>query len=132
MFGHFTTLCMKGLNSCLRANILRKRNNNIISDSKLFTTFFFFFFFSSFFQMNLSSTCYQIRDLYQQEDLGNFTTSFKAMVNPTGVVMLQLTPVKGHVETDFISLRTKTEVENENHNGEKTVEEDDFFQYVQY
>ena len=82
--------------------------------------------------MNLSSSCYQIRDLYQQEDLGNFTTSFKAMVNPTGVVMLQLTPEKGHVETEFISLRTKAEGENENNDGEKTVEEDYFFEYVQY
>ena len=36
-----------------------------------------------------------IRDLYQHKDIGVFSESYKAMVNPTGVVMVTLKPSKG-------------------------------------
>eukprot|EP00112_Aurelia_sp_Birch-Aquarium-sp1_P021005 Seg5548.1 transcript_id=Seg5548.1/GoldUCD/mRNA.D3Y31 product=alpha-N-acetylgalactosaminidase protein_id=Seg5548.1/GoldUCD/D3Y31 len=36
-----------------------------------------------------------VRDLYQHKDMGVFQESYKAMVNPTGVVMVTLKPSKG-------------------------------------
>ena len=33
-----------------------------------------------------------MRDLYQKKDLGTFSGGFEAIVNPTGVVMVKLTP----------------------------------------
>jgi len=33
-----------------------------------------------------------VRDLYQKKDLGTFSGGFEAIVNPTGVVMVKLTP----------------------------------------
>jgi len=46
-----------------------------------------------FSQLNITGS-YTIRDLYAHQDLGVFTTGFKALVNPSGVFIAKLTPVK--------------------------------------
>ena len=51
-----------------------------------------FFFFAL--QIGLTSKTASVRDLFAREDLGQFTNFFSAKVNPSGVVMVKLSPVK--------------------------------------
>ena len=46
--------------------------------------------FTFFFQLKITTPMH-VRDLYQHKDLGVFNGTFKAMVNPSGVVMVKLT-----------------------------------------
>lgn len=50
-------------------------------------------------QLNITGT-WSVRDLYDHKELGHFTNSFKALVNPSGVVMVKLTDVS--VKDDYI------------------------------
>ena len=45
-------------------------------------------------QVGLMSSTASARDLFAHSDLGQFTKFFSAKVNPSGVVMVKLTPVK--------------------------------------
>lgn len=45
-------------------------------------------------QIGMMSNTASARDLYAHKDLGHFTRFFSAKVNPTGVVMVKLTPIK--------------------------------------
>ena len=45
-------------------------------------------------QVGLMSTTAYARDLFAHTDLGKFTKFYSAEVNPSGVVMVKLTPVK--------------------------------------
>ena len=44
-------------------------------------------------QVGLHATQAMVHDLFEHKDLGLYKDSFKAIVNPTGVVMVKLTPV---------------------------------------
>ncbi|RMX37256.1 hypothetical protein pdam_00011398 [Pocillopora damicornis] len=44
--------------------------------------------------IGLTSKTASVRDLFAREDLGQFTNFFSAKVNPSGVVMVKLSPVK--------------------------------------
>ena len=45
-------------------------------------------------QVGLTSTTAFVRDLFTHTDLGKFTKFYSAEVNPSGVIMVKLTPVK--------------------------------------
>lgn len=45
-----------------------------------------------FCQVGLHATQAMVRDLFERKDLGLYKDSFKAVVNPTGVMMVKLTP----------------------------------------
>ncbi|XP_066933358.1 alpha-N-acetylgalactosaminidase-like isoform X2 [Clytia hemisphaerica] len=45
---------------------------------------------------------WNVRDLYALKDLGSYEGSFKAMVNPSGVVMVKLTKASRVIYADFI------------------------------
>ena len=44
-------------------------------------------------QVGLMSTTAFVRDLFTRSDLGKFTNFYSAEVNPSGVIMVKLTPV---------------------------------------
>ena len=46
-----------------------------------------------FCQVGLHATQAMVHDLFEHKDLGQYKGSFKAIVNPTGVVMVKLIPV---------------------------------------
>ena len=46
-----------------------------------------------FCQVGLHAIQAMVHDLFEHKDLGRYNCSFKAVVNPTGVVMVKLTPV---------------------------------------
>lgn len=48
----------------------------------------------SILQVGLKADTVSARDLFAHSDLGQFTKFFSAKVNPSGVVMVKLTPVK--------------------------------------
>ena len=43
--------------------------------------------------MKFSSAMAEVRDLFAGEDLGKFKENFTALVNPSGVRLLRLTPI---------------------------------------
>lgn len=45
-------------------------------------------------QIGITSSTATARDLFAHKDLGKFTKFFSSKVNPTGVVMVKLTPVE--------------------------------------
>jgi len=45
-------------------------------------------------QVGLASITAFVRDLFTHSDVGIFTEFYSAEVNPSGVVMVKLTPVK--------------------------------------
>lgn len=46
-----------------------------------------------FFQVGLSTSEAKVRDLFEHKDLGIYKNSFMAKVNPSGVIMVKLTPI---------------------------------------
>ena len=44
-------------------------------------------------QVGLSASHAVARDLFEHKDLGIFSQNFSAIVNPSGVVMVKLTPL---------------------------------------
>lgn len=52
-----------------------------------------------FFQVGLSTSEAKVRDLFEHKDLGIYKNSFMAKVNPSGVIMVKLTPI--HYELWF-------------------------------
>ena len=44
-------------------------------------------------QVGLMSSTAFVRDLFTHSDLGKFTMFYSAEVNPSGVIMVKLTPV---------------------------------------
>ena len=50
------------------------------------------FFF--FLQVGLSAEKAKARDLFEHKELGTFIGSFHAIVNPSGVVMVRLSPLE--------------------------------------
>ena len=44
-------------------------------------------------QVGLMSSTAFVRDLFTHNDLGKFTKFYSAEVNPSGVIMVKLTPV---------------------------------------
>lgn len=52
-----------------------------------------------FFQVGLSTSEAKVRDLFEHKDLGIYKNSFRAKVNPSGVIMVKLTPI--HYELWF-------------------------------
>lgn len=52
-----------------------------------------------FFQVGLSTSEAKVRDLFEHKDLGIYKQSFMAKVNPSGVIMVKLTPI--HYELWF-------------------------------
>ncbi|XP_057300357.1 alpha-N-acetylgalactosaminidase-like [Hydractinia symbiolongicarpus] len=63
---------------------------------------------TDFSTLNITGPFY-VRDLYEHKDLGIFATSFKAMVNPSGVVMVKLTKTKKMLKkvTDYVKFDTE-------------------------
>ena len=49
--------------------------------------------FLLYLQVGFSAKRAQVRDLYQHKDLGIHKKSFEAKVNPSGVVMVKLSPL---------------------------------------
>ena len=45
-------------------------------------------------QVGLSAEKAKARDLFEQKELGTFMGSFHAIVNPSGVVMVRLSPLE--------------------------------------
>ena len=56
-------------------------------------------------QVGLTSATAFVRDLFTRSDLGKFTKFYSAEVNPSGVIMVKLTPVKD----SFIKLQMPVE-----------------------
>ena len=54
---------------------------------------FFSFYLVCFFQVGLSTSEAKVRDLFEHRDLGIYKKSFMAKVNPSGVVMVKLSPI---------------------------------------
>ena len=55
--------------------------------------YFKVFIWFCFFQVGLSTPEAKVRDLFEHKDLGIYKKSFMAKVNPSGVVMVKLTPI---------------------------------------
>lgn len=55
-----------------------------------------------FFQVGLSTSEAKVRDLFEHKDLGIYKNSFMAKVNPSGVIMVKLTPI--HYELWLVSV----------------------------
>ena len=56
--------------------------------------FIYLLFIHSFWQVGLSTLLAKARDLFEHKNLGTFKKSFKAKVNPSGVIMVKLSPIQ--------------------------------------